>query len=54
MLGDDVANDVLAAQEVGMTGVLVKTGKFREEDLERTEAMTRVIESIVDVRVLLA
>jgi HAD superfamily hydrolase (TIGR01458 family) len=28
MVGDDVENDVLAAQRQGLTGVLVKTGKF--------------------------
>ncbi|MEX2274803.1 MAG: TIGR01458 family HAD-type hydrolase [Actinomycetota bacterium] len=38
MVGDDIRNDVLAAQETGMTGVLVRTGKFREEDLEVGEA----------------
>jgi len=37
MVGDDIRNDVLAAQETGMTGVLVRTGKFREEDLEAGE-----------------
>jgi HAD superfamily hydrolase (TIGR01458 family) len=33
MVGDDVVNDVLAAQGVGMTGVLVRTGKFDRGDL---------------------
>lgn len=33
VVGDDVANDVLAGQAVGMTGVLVRTGKFRPSDL---------------------
>ncbi|MEW6059179.1 MAG: TIGR01458 family HAD-type hydrolase [Actinomycetota bacterium] len=33
MVGDDVASDVVAAQSIGMTGVLVRTGKFRPEDL---------------------
>ncbi len=33
MVGDDVANDVLAAQRLGITGVLVRTGKFRPEAL---------------------
>ncbi|MBI4260806.1 MAG: TIGR01458 family HAD-type hydrolase [Actinobacteria bacterium] len=33
MVGDDLENDVLAAQALGLTGVLVRTGKFREEDL---------------------
>ena len=29
MVGDDIENDVLAAQAVGLTGVLVQTGKYR-------------------------
>ncbi len=33
MVGDDLNNDVLAAQVVGMTGVLVRTGKFRQDTL---------------------
>ncbi len=37
MVGDDVVNDVLAAQAIGMTGVLVRTGKFRDVDLERED-----------------
>jgi ribonucleotide monophosphatase NagD (HAD superfamily) len=28
-------NDVLGAQAAGLSGVLVRTGKFRPEDLER-------------------
>lgn len=38
MVGDDLNNDVLAAQVVGMTGVLVRTGKFRQETLDRWAA----------------
>ena len=37
MVGDDVVNDVLAAQAIGMTGILVRTGKFRDVDLERDD-----------------
>lgn len=33
MIGDDIATDVGGAQEVGMQGVLVQTGKFRPQDL---------------------
>jgi HAD superfamily hydrolase (TIGR01458 family) len=33
MVGDDIVNDVLGAQAAGLTGVLVRTGKFREQDL---------------------
>ena len=28
MVGDDIENDVLGAQRHGLTGVLVKTGKY--------------------------
>jgi HAD superfamily hydrolase (TIGR01458 family) len=33
MVGDDIANDIEGAQAAGITGVLVRTGKFRDEDL---------------------
>jgi HAD superfamily hydrolase (TIGR01458 family) len=36
IVGDDIDSDVRGGQSVGMTGVLVKTGKFRPRDL-RTE-----------------
>jgi HAD superfamily hydrolase (TIGR01458 family) len=32
MVGDDVVNDVVGAQAVGITGVLVKTGKYAAAD----------------------
>lgn len=35
MVGDDILNDVGAGQRVGLKGVLVRTGKFRPEDLSR-------------------
>jgi HAD superfamily hydrolase (TIGR01458 family) len=34
MVGDDINSDVLGSQAVGMTGVLVRTGKFRPSDLD--------------------
>ena len=37
MVGDDIVNDVLGAQASGMTGVLVRTGKFQAADLERDD-----------------
>jgi HAD superfamily hydrolase (TIGR01458 family) len=37
MVGDDVVNDVLGAQAVGLTGILVRTGKFREGDDRRAD-----------------
>ena len=37
MIGDDIEADVGGAQAVGMKGVLVRTGKFRESDLKRAD-----------------
>ena len=31
MIGDDIDHDVAGAQAAGIRGVLVKTGKYREE-----------------------
>jgi HAD superfamily hydrolase (TIGR01458 family) len=54
MVGDDVENDVLAAQAVGITGVLVRTGKFREDQLARASgAPDHVVDSILDLPELL-
>jgi ribonucleotide monophosphatase NagD (HAD superfamily) len=54
MVGDDLANDVLAAQRTGMNGILVRTGKFRPDDLERTgERPDAVIDSVADLPDLL-
>ncbi len=35
MVGDDIVNDVLGAQACGLTGVLVRTGKFMDADLAK-------------------
>ncbi len=54
MVGDDLRNDVLAAQSVGLTGVLVRTGKFRETDLESASRVPDfVIDSVADLPELL-
>ena len=54
MVGDDVENDVLAAQALGITGLLVRTGKFREDQLARASGTPdHVVDSIVDVPGLL-
>ncbi|MFA4966310.1 MAG: HAD-IIA family hydrolase [Thermoleophilia bacterium] len=54
MVGDDVANDVLAAQAVGLTGVLVRTGKFREDLLAAASGTPdHIIGSIADLPALL-
>ncbi len=59
MVGDDLHNDVLAAQVVGMTGVLVRTGKFRQDTLDRWAAdefvmqPNHVVDSVADLPGLL-
>jgi HAD superfamily hydrolase (TIGR01458 family) len=54
MVGDDVENDVLAAQALGISGVLVRTGKFREDDVARASgAPDQVVDSILDLPGLL-
>ncbi len=50
MVGDDVEYDVLAAQRLGMTGVLVRTGKFRPDHLANPAGEPDVVVgSIADV-----
>jgi HAD superfamily hydrolase (TIGR01458 family) len=50
MVGDDLDADVLGAQAVGITGVLVRTGKFRPESLEHATAPPdHVVDSFADV-----
>jgi HAD superfamily hydrolase (TIGR01458 family) len=36
VVGDDIEADVRGAREAGMTGILVRTGKFRQADLDRS------------------
>ncbi|OHV49474.1 MULTISPECIES: TIGR01458 family HAD-type hydrolase [unclassified Pseudofrankia] len=55
MVGDDVTSDVLAAQAMGLTGVLVRTGKFREDTLAAAGGTPdHVIDSVADLPDLLA
>ena len=55
MVGDDLVNDVLGARAAGITGVLVRTGKFRPEDLDSAEgAPDHTLDSIADVPGFLA
>jgi HAD superfamily hydrolase (TIGR01458 family) len=55
MVGDDVDNDVIAAQRCGLTGVLVRTGKYNARALAAAPAEPdRVIDSIADLPALLA
>lgn len=49
VVGDDIESDVRGAQQVGMQGWLVKTGKFRREDLGRGIWPDRVFESFMEM-----
>jgi HAD superfamily hydrolase (TIGR01458 family) len=55
MIGDDVESDVGGAQSAGLMGILVRTGKYRE-DAVRACGITPVatVDSIADVPALLA
>lgn len=49
MIGDDVEADVRGAQLVGVQGWLVKSGRFRREDLAQGIWPDRVLNSIADL-----
>jgi HAD superfamily hydrolase (TIGR01458 family) len=51
MVGDDIEIDVAGAQEAGLKGALVKTGKFRPRDLEGAFRPDVVLDSVADLRV---
>jgi HAD superfamily hydrolase (TIGR01458 family) len=54
MVGDDVEADVGGAMAAGLPGVLVRTGKYREDALSARVTPTAVVDSIKDVPGLLA
>jgi ribonucleotide monophosphatase NagD (HAD superfamily) len=50
MIGDDIHTDVGGAQAAGMRGVLVRTGKFREEIIRKAGIRPDlIINSIRDI-----
>lgn len=54
MVGDDVENDVLAAQREGLHGVLVRTGKYRPEAVAAADGVPeRIIDSVAGLPALL-
>ncbi|MBG0850924.1 HAD-IIA family hydrolase [Streptomyces spinoverrucosus] len=54
MVGDDIESDVLAAQRAGVTGVLVKTGKYLPETHRSADGTPdHVVDSFADVPSLL-
>ncbi len=55
MVGDDVEADVGGAMEAGLAGILVRTGKYREDLVEETGIQpTATVDSIADVPDLIA
>jgi len=50
VVGDDLEGEVASAQAAGMRGVLVRTGKYRAGDLERSAAKPdAVMDSLADL-----
>ncbi|UCF45827.1 MAG: HAD hydrolase-like protein, partial [Myxococcales bacterium] len=46
MVGDDIRVDIGGAQDAGLAGVLVRTGKFRPHDLEGNVRPEGVLDSV--------
>lgn len=46
IIGDDIVTDIQGAREMGLKTILVKTGKFRKEDLDRDINPNLALESI--------
>ncbi len=54
MVGDDVESDVGGALDAGLAGVLVRTGKYREDAVRASGIQpTAIVDSIADVPALL-
>ncbi len=49
MVGDDTLCDVDAAMKVGLIGIQVRTGKFRDSDLEGSVTPDAVIDSVASL-----
>ena len=49
MVGDDIRSDVEGAQRAGLTGILVRTGKFAPADLDGNVTPDAVLDSIADL-----
>ncbi|WP_241387600.1 HAD-IIA family hydrolase [Rhodococcus sp. CH91] len=54
VVGDDLAGEVVPGQRLGMTGVLVRTGKFRQSVLDlAVDRPDHVVDSVADLPGLL-
>jgi HAD superfamily hydrolase (TIGR01458 family) len=49
MIGDDIVGDIDAAQRCGIRGIQVRTGKFRETDLDSTIKPYALLDSFADL-----
>lgn len=50
MVGDDINNDVSGAQALGMTGILVRTGKYKKEYISSSSIKPDlIIDSVKDI-----
>jgi phospholysine phosphohistidine inorganic pyrophosphate phosphatase len=49
MIGDDIVGDIDGAQQAGLFGILVRTGKFRKQDLEGAIKPGAVLDSIASL-----
>jgi HAD superfamily hydrolase (TIGR01458 family) len=50
MVGDDLEADIAGAQKFGMKTILVRTGKFRQDELDRSATVPdAVIDSVADL-----
>lgn len=49
MIGDDIVSDIGGAQDAGLRGLLVRTGKFREQDLQGKIEPDGVLDSVRDL-----
>ena len=49
MVGDDIRGDIGGAQDAGIAGLLMKTGKFRPADLEEGIRPLAVLDSIAQL-----
>jgi len=51
MIGDDIYTDIAGAQQAGMPGILVRTGKFREDVLQNSSIKPdAIIDSIAHIQ----
>lgn len=49
IVGDDIRSDIDGAQQCGIRGVLVRTGKFRESDLQTDIKPYAILDSVTDL-----